>query len=52
MNQGLLEYLDFAGLLVARSAGLEPAIFSVRSDSPSQTGVDTEGLRETKQRFC
>src|SRR5215213_8301756 len=38
-------------LLRARSAGLEPATFSVRSHSPSQTRADTEGHGETKQRF-
>ena len=35
----------------ARSAGLEPATFSVRSHSPSGTRADTEGQGETKQRF-
>src|SRR5215217_2225190 len=35
----------------ARSAGLEPATFSVRSHSPSQTGRDTGGQGETKQHF-
>src|SRR5215203_2803383 len=38
-------------LLRARSAGLEPATFSVRSHSSSQTGGDREGLGETKSRF-
>ena len=41
----------FAGLLGARSAGLEPATFSVRSHSPSRTGRDSGGQGETKQRF-
>src|SRR3712207_963784 len=41
----------FAGLSLARSAGLEPATFSVRSHSPSQTRRDTGGHGETKQRF-
>jgi hypothetical protein len=36
---------------VARSAGLEPATFSVCSHSPSQTGRDTGRQGETKQRF-
>src|SRR5215204_1115342 len=36
---------------MARSAGLEPATFSVRSHSPSGTRVDTEGHRKTKVRF-
>jgi len=39
------------GFQGARSAGLEPAIFSVRSHSPSGTRADTEGQGETKQRF-
>ncbi len=42
---------QFAGLSLARSAGLEPATFSVRSHSPLGTRVDTEGQGETKQRF-
>jgi hypothetical protein len=41
----------FAGLSLARSAGLEPATFSVRSHSPSRTGRDSGGQGETKQRF-
>ena len=41
----------FAGLLRARSAGLEPATFSVRSHSPSQTGRYSGGQGETKPRF-
>ena len=40
----------FAGELGARSAGLEPATFSVRSHSPSETRANTEGHRGTKQR--
>ena len=36
---------------MARSAGDEPATFSVRSHSPLGTRVDTEGQGETKQRF-
>ena len=36
---------------MARSAGLEPATFSVRSHSPSQTGRDSGGQGETNQRF-
>jgi hypothetical protein len=43
---------QFAGLSVARWAGLEPATFSVRSHSPSQTGRDSGGQGETKPRFC
>src|SRR5215211_1903161 len=35
----------------ARSAGLEPATFSVRSQTRSRTGSDREGHRETKSRF-
>src|SRR5215210_1678687 len=35
----------------ARSAGLEPATFSVRSHSPSQTGIYSGGQGETKPRF-
>src|SRR5829696_8472692 len=42
----------YAGTLGKRLAGLEPATFSVRSHSPSQTGADIEGQGETKQRFC
>ena len=42
---------QFAGLSVARWAGLEPATFSVRSHSPSQTGRDSGGQGETNQRF-
>ena len=38
-------------ILSARSAGLEPATFSVHSYSPLGTRVDTEGQGETKQRF-
>src|SRR5215204_3248650 len=34
-----------------RSAGLEPATFSVRSQTHSRTGGDREGHRETKPRF-
>ena len=41
----------FAGLSLARSVGLEPATFSVRSHSPSQTGRDRERHRETKPCF-
>src|SRR5829696_2331448 len=41
----------FAGLSLARSVGLEPATFSVRSHSPSETRADTERQGETKQRF-
>src|SRR5215212_9723557 len=37
--------------LGARSAGLEPATFSVRSQTHSRTGGDREGHRETKPRF-
>ena len=37
--------------LGARSAGLEPATFSVRSQTHSRTGSDREGHRETKQCF-
>src|SRR5215207_8652653 len=51
VSRGLLGYLHFAGLSLARSAGLEPATFSVRSHSPSGTGRDTGGQGETKQRF-
>ena len=51
VSRGLLGYLCFAGLLGARSAGLEPATFSVRSHSPSQTGRYSGGQGETKQRF-
>src|SRR5215213_2326788 len=51
VSRGLLEYLRFAGLFLARSAGLEPATFSVRSHSPSQTGRYSGGQGETKQRF-
>src|SRR5215212_798022 len=47
----LLIFPQFAGTLGARSAGLEPATFSVRSHSPSGTRADTEGQGETKQRF-
>src|SRR5215217_2216691 len=36
----------------ARSAGLEPAIFSVLSHSSSQTGMYSGGQRETNERFC
>ena len=36
---------------MARLAGLDPATFSVRSHSPSQTRADTEGQGRTKQRF-
>ena len=36
---------------MARSAGLEPATFSVRSHSLSETWADMEGQGETKQRF-
>ena len=43
--------MRFAGLLEARSAGLEPATFSVRSHSPSGTGRDSGGQGETNQRF-
>src|SRR5829696_8960731 len=39
------------GFLIARSAGLEPATFSARSHSPSQTGRDSGGQGETNQRF-
>ena len=42
---------QFAGLSLARSAGLEPATFSVRSHSPSGPRADTEGHGETKERF-
>ena len=45
------ESLAFAGLLGARSAGLEFATFSVRSHSPSGTGRDSGGQGETNQRF-
>src|SRR5215208_8098598 len=37
--------------LGARSAGLEPATFSVRSQTHSRTGGDREGHGETKPRF-
>src|SRR5918993_3515411 len=49
--RGILVSLCFAGISVARSAGLEPATFSVRSHSPSRTGRDSGGQGETKQRF-
>jgi len=39
------------GISRARSAGLEPATFSVRSHSPSQTGKDSGGQGATNQRF-
>jgi hypothetical protein len=51
VSRGLLGYLCFAVLLGARSAGLEPATFSVRSHSPSGTGRDSGGQGETNQRF-
>src|SRR5215211_91062 len=35
----------------ARSAGLEPATFSVRSQTRSRTGSDREGQGETKPCF-
>src|SRR5215204_2363057 len=38
-------------LFLARSAGLEPATFSVRSHSRSETGTDTGGQGRTKPRF-
>src|ERR671920_1062569 len=50
VSRGLLGYLCFAVLLGARSAGLEPATFSVRSHSPSGTGRDSGGQGETNQR--
>src|SRR5215212_8922692 len=50
--QSLLRYLRSAGLSLARSAGLEPATFSVRSHFTSQTGRDSGGGQgETKLRF-
>ena len=48
---GVLIFLHFAGLSGARSAGLEPATFSVRSHSPSGTRADTGGQGETKLHF-
>jgi hypothetical protein len=36
--------------LVARSAGLEPATFSVRSHSPSGTGRDTQLRSELRSK--
>ena len=50
-GSGLLELLRFAEYIGARSAGLEPATFSARSNPPSQTEADVEGQGETKQRF-
>ena len=47
-NRKWLALQDFRG---ARSAGLEPATFSVRSHSTSVTWADMEGQEETKQRF-
>src|SRR5215212_7559278 len=47
----LLIFPQFAGISVARSAGLEPATFSVRSQARSRTGGDREGQGETKPRF-
>src|SRR5215217_3766385 len=41
----------FAGILGARSAGLEPATFSVRSQTRSKTEGDREGQGETKPCF-
>ncbi len=51
MSRDLPGLLRFAGIFVARSAGLEPATFFVRSHSPSQTGRDSGGQGETNQRF-
>ena len=41
----------FAGISLERSAGLEAATFSVHSHSLSETGRDSGGQGETKQRF-
>jgi hypothetical protein len=43
--------LGFAGLSGARSAGLEPATFSVRSQTHLRTGGHREGHGKTKPRF-
>jgi hypothetical protein len=44
-------FCAFAGLSLVRSAGLEPATFSVRSQTHSRTGGDRERHGETKPRF-
>src|SRR5215218_11088594 len=49
--RGLSGYPRFAEKIGARSAGLEPATFSVRSQTRSRTGSDREGHGETKPRF-
>ena len=51
VSRDLPDLLRFADIFVARSAGLEPATFSVRIHSPSQTGRYSGGQGETNQRF-
>src|SRR5829696_6519716 len=51
LELGLRTFLRFASICAARSAGLEPATFSVRSQTHSWTGGDREGHGETKPRF-